>query len=280
MLMLEDGHELLVGCGNKVRIIRDFKLDPVELVLDEEEIVERMVQYGKYVFCLLKDRSFIKIYDITNRKLFAGFRCSPLPLVPLPHNLTQSIPPTGNGVAASAKLVSKRSQEAEELQSTLLKADEALDLNARMFTRRRSSSTDSPLPIQFVTALLIVKDTLWVGMSNGHILVVNIDKRFGDLIEVLRPHLMLGLSEGTVTNLFHGEPGRVVACRDIKALESEIKHVKLKTRQLSFKVPPPASTLPIKHKHSLHKSPARCQIQVWEAWGTEDFVEFNEARHV
>ena len=274
MLMLEDGHELLVGCGNKVRLIRDFKLDKVELVLDEEEVVERMVQYGKYVFCLLKDRSFIKVYDITERKLFAGFRCSPLPLTPLPRNLTQSIQIAGSSDAASARLMSQRSQEAEKYTT--------LERNRRVFSRRRSSSTDSPLPIQTVTAVLIVKDTLWVGMSNGHILVVNIDKKFGDLIEVLRPHPMLGLSEGAVTNLFHGEPGRVVACRDIKALEPEIKHVIPKTRKLSFEnnVPPPASTLPIKYQHSLHKSPARCQIQVWEAWGSKDFVKFNEVRQV
>ena len=308
--MIEERHELLVGCGNRVRIIRDFNLNPVELELGNE-VVERMVHNGDYVFCLVKDKPFVTVFDITKREFFARIRCSPLPFTLVSQNLIErsNIQTASKGAdSANTRCMAQKSHEAEDsiiglnvprsgrprsssigtasanTRRMAQKSHEAMDsttgLNVPRSNRRRPSSLDSPSEIQTATALLKVKDTLWVGMSNGTILVFSIDNKFGDLVDVLRPHPMLELSDGPVTNLFHGEPGRVVACRDIKALESEIKHVTPITKQISFRCPPP-SILPRQLlRHSLRKSPARCQIQVWEAWGSKDFEEFYEARKV
>ena len=142
---------------------------------------------------------------------------------------------------------------------------------------RRTSSVGDSVETSNVTSIVIVKDTLWIGRSNGDILIVGIDTsrssnfQFGDVLAVLQPNTMTGLSTGPVTKMLSGVSGRIVACRKIEPKAPGIRDIKQHSR-LSIAVS--ARTA---RTHSLRPTPFKYQFLVWEAWGSQDVIKFTRA---
>ncbi|XP_041464430.1 leucine-rich repeat serine/threonine-protein kinase 1-like isoform X2 [Lytechinus variegatus] len=76
-----------------------------------------------------------------------------------------------------------------------------------------------------VSSLLVMDHVLWIGRSNGDIVLVNIrdrqtsfdeklDVEIGEVVTVLNAHAVLKSDSGRVVELHHSGPNRVVACHD------------------------------------------------------------------
>ncbi len=105
-----------------------------------------------------------------------------------------------------------------------------------------------------ITALQVVKDTLWVGKSTGDIVIINITEKLVSLVEeevevsaigVLSLNPILGQPRCYVSQILRGGKDRVAAC--MQCVDEEME--KRNGGQNGFLV-------------------------VWESWGSEEFDNF------
>ena len=271
MLMIDHRDELLVACGNTVNILHvpEQSLDPVGIEVPQSQSVEGqiegMVSYGDMVWYFANDSVYVTQYDIIKHQQVARLCCSPV-------LLTSNVVDTSSHDLTSGHLPSTR-------RTSSVGVEEHKCADVGRGNMRRTSSVGDYVETSKVTSILIVKDTLWIGRSNGDILIVGIDTsrssnfQFGDVLAVLQPNTMTGLSTGPVTKMLSGVSGRIVACRKIEPKEPGIRDIKQHGR-LSNAVS--AGTARARTL-SLRPTPFKYQFLVWEAWGSQDVNKFTGA---
>ena len=283
MLLLRHRQELLIGCGNNVRILHIGELLLDEEVLEvgsqEDQVVQGMTSHGDMVWCFTEASSYIVQFDLSKRNQVARFYCSST-VVTKGHCLAESSPTTPTiPISPSPEEPPFRGRaRAMTSRPGPKNLKDTLERRARFATRRqRSRSVGDSSENYIVTSLITVKDTLWIGRADGNILVVGIDStseryKVGQVLAILSPHAIMDLSQGPVSKLFLVAPNRVVACRDIKSEESPI-------RKLSGDNTKPSAHTGRTQNISLKPRPYRHQLLVWEDWGSEELRQF-EATHL
>ncbi|XP_072051588.1 leucine-rich repeat serine/threonine-protein kinase 1-like [Amphiura filiformis] len=106
-----------------------------------------------------------------------------------------------------------------------------------------------------ITALEVVKDTLWVGKSTGEIVVVSIADKVVDVLDndevsavgVLSLNRMLGQPRGSVFQIVRAGKDRILAC--------------------------------MHYKDSERRGSDNGFLVVWESWGLDEFERFDKLQH-
>ena len=298
MLLVKHRGELLIGCGNVVRILslKDLLLDQQLLVVDtrDYQIVQGLANYGDMVWCFVEDCSDIPQFDLSTREFVNQFFCSSAVLTK-GHSLSN--PVTDRTLRVSHHLPVSPSSSANE-SPDFKQRSETVHSRPRSLTssvkrraefaskRQRSRSAGDHSENYNVSSLLIVKDTLWIGRADGNILVVGIDTtssryRFGEVLAVLSTISMLGVPEGPVSQLYYVEgSGRVIACRDIAPEEVPIRQLAKTTDDFSANVPQIKVHTGRSIIYPLKPRPFRYQLLVWEDWGSEDVMRFEKSHEV
>ena len=303
MLMMEHRQELLIGCGNTVRVLSltDLLLDPEEFVVAPvNQDVQGMAHYGDMVWCFVRDSCYIAQYDIAKRQLVDRFHCSgifkkkgqclsnsispsdrddsasPIPIPALPTS------PSTNTVCENGPFrrqqVSTTSSRPKSVEASIMRKRFAIDR-----TRSQSTGSRDSLKAQYVnvTSLLTVKDTLWIGRTNGDILVIGVNSecatyKFGEVLHVLCPDEMLEIPNGPVSKLFRVGSDTVVACRDVASANAPMTIQERPMEQTASNNTTTAKIL----VYNLKPSPYKYQFLVWESWGSEELRQFGRLHEV
>ncbi|XP_072051071.1 leucine-rich repeat serine/threonine-protein kinase 1-like [Amphiura filiformis] len=287
MALVNHRRELLIGCGNTVRVLNLNELlllDPqvLEVGFQDDQMVQGLACYGDMVWCFTEESTYITQYDLSKRTIVDRFYCCST-VVMQGHclsdqnsestNMTIILPLSPSSSTESPPFCELSSRP----RSATLTAHEA---RARFASTRTKSRSLGDRYISYnVTALIAVKDTLWIGRSDGVILVIGIDHaseryKFGEVLSVLSPSPMLDLPDGPVSRMFLVASDRVVACRDIVPEEAPIH--KLSSDDSSRPIARTRGTTIF----SLKPRPYKHQLLVWEDWGSHELRQFKKAHEL
>ena len=142
-------------------------------------------------------------------------------------------------------------------------SDKVLEYSTQSRELVNEISLQSEVDNSKITALLVVKDTLWIGKNTGDIVVVS----FGDgslepeggkprevtALGVLSLHPMLDKPKGSITQILKTGKDRILACYNYQKHHGEGEQ---------------------KQHREVEDKERKGFLAVWESWGSEEFQRF------
>ncbi|XP_033111272.1 leucine-rich repeat serine/threonine-protein kinase 1-like [Anneissia japonica] len=294
MACVNDGSEIWIGSENNIHIIncRDLnQLDPIKVGADEERLVVKIMESrGDKLWCSCASPADVFQYNVKTHKREYTLHCSESA-----QGWVITMETSNLYKGRRVQLRSKDSQDMEDSEvsgSDNKDEDRMLAFNFGHYSenddeqtekcnpsRRKSDSIihvwgqqkngktyteflrEHSRPACKIKALLVIKDTLWVGRSHGDILVININEdssyhyKYGEVLGVLSTYNLTQIDCGVVEHLIRLGSDQVIVSRLLPPKGSNDGNM--------FKL--------AQHNHS---AKPRQQLLYLQAWGCEEFSWF------